>query len=49
MATDGRDLLRCPGGAMHEWQYLGKASKLYRCRACPIEVGKVELKAATDA
>lgn len=47
--VDEADLLRCPDGRMHDWQYGGKASKLYRCRRCPVQTSKRELKAATDA
>lgn len=44
-----RDLLRCPDGKMHAWVYLGKVSKKYRCRDCPEEAAKAEIKRATDA
>ncbi len=33
----------------HQWEYLGRVKQAYRCRICPVQLTKSQLKEATDA
>jgi len=41
-------LIKCSEGGTHDWTYLGRAKKAYRCKKCGDLIGKAELQKETN-